>query len=135
MVVAHTVTEARKLAQEYLDTKFGERNGLDVFPDPDDFEWCFLFEWNTKRYYETKDVAYAMGPGSGPIVVIKSTGEAWMMTSSPSFNQQIEEYRRDLMICDRPNAKNSRGSHSASIGPLGPQGPQIKGALPDSECV
>ena len=45
----------------------------------EEHEWCYVFPWNTARYVETRNIADIFGPGGGPIVVVKETGDTWMM--------------------------------------------------------
>lgn len=83
---------AREIADSYLSNYSNSDRPLSLYPDPDDENWCFVFEWNTTRYYETHDISDSIGPGSGPIVVVKSTGNVWMMSSAPGFDIQLTEY-------------------------------------------
>lgn len=84
--------QARQVAEQYLATFSNMERPLALDPEPEDEGWCFVFEWNTARFYQTEDIADAMGPGSGPIVVVKSTGDRWMLSSTPPFKIQLEEY-------------------------------------------
>ncbi|WP_067822758.1 YrhB domain-containing protein [Nocardia inohanensis] len=88
--------QARQRAEAFFQEFTGGRETpYMVYPEPTDHGWCYLFTWNTKRYFETRDIADSMGPGSGPIAVVKATGDAWMLTSAPSFDMQLDRYARE----------------------------------------
>jgi hypothetical protein len=94
-----TIGEARALAQQHLDasgvTEHGQR--LVIFPEDEiveDFGWCYLFHYNTERYVETSDPDDAMGPGAGPIAVVKKDGAIVEMGSAPGYEDRLTEYGR-----------------------------------------
>lgn len=87
--------EAREIAARYLAEALPSATPLALFDsDPDDRGWCYLFSWNTEAYVRTGDMAYNIGPGTGPIAVVKSTGDAWALGSS-FFDHQLENYARE----------------------------------------
>ena len=57
-----------------------------------DVGWAFVFAWNTRRWFETRDPNDAMGPSSGPIVVVKAPASAFVLASAPSFDAQLAHY-------------------------------------------
>lgn len=59
---------------------------------PIDVGWAWVFLWNTERWFRSRDPADAAGPGMGPIVVLKASGAAFPLGSSPSFDQQLLDY-------------------------------------------
>jgi hypothetical protein len=70
---------------------------LVIFPDDEiveDFGWCYLFHYNTERYVETSDPNDAMGPGAGPIAVVKKDGAVVEMGSAPGYEDRLTEYGR-----------------------------------------
>jgi len=86
--------QAREIAQRYLVEQPAGPAPLALFDDaPDDHVWCYLFFWNTAAYVQTGDMAYSVGPGTGPIAVVKATGEAWALGSA-SFDAQLAAYAR-----------------------------------------
>jgi hypothetical protein len=94
-----TISVARALAQRHLDasgvTEQGQR--LVIFPDDElveDFAWCYVFHYNTERYVETNDPDDAMGPGAGPIAVVKKDGAIYKMGSAPGYEDRLAEYGR-----------------------------------------
>jgi hypothetical protein len=94
-----TIGEARALAQQYLDasgrTERGQR--LVIFPYDElaeDLEWCYVFHYNTERYVETNDPGDAMGPGAGPIAVVKKDGAICELGSAPGYEDRLAEYGR-----------------------------------------
>ncbi|GAB0102576.1 hypothetical protein JMUB6875_15440 [Nocardia sp. JMUB6875] len=84
--------QARALAADYLDRFSSEERPLSLYPTSKDYGWCLTFGWNTQRYLETRNMSDSMGPGTGPIVVVKSTGDVWMLSSAPSFDTQLAKY-------------------------------------------
>ncbi|APA97233.1 YrhB domain-containing protein [Nocardia seriolae] len=99
--------QARALAAQYLEHFSSEDRPLSLYPTSKDYGWCLTFGWNTQRYLETRNLTDSMGPGTGPIVVVKSTGDVWMLSSAPSFAQQLEQYAQDHGIgpkADGPSA-------------------------------
>jgi hypothetical protein len=94
-----TINEARTLAQRHLDasgvTEQGQR--LVIFPEDElvtDFGWCYLFRYNTERCVETSDPDSAMGPGRGPIAVVKKNGTIRELDSAPGYEYRLAEYGR-----------------------------------------
>lgn len=91
------IAEARALASEQLATLsklLAPGRPLALFGDEGvvDHGWCFEFPWNTARYVETRNLADILGPGDGPIVVVKSTGDVWVMSSMPDPDIQLATY-------------------------------------------
>lgn len=88
-----TIEEAHRLAQEYLDGYFPPSDPVLLFPDEaaEDRGWCYVFYYNTKRYLETEDINYALGPGPGPVVVVKANSEVWM-TGGGNPEGQLSAY-------------------------------------------
>ena len=77
------IETARWLAAEYTSKCFtGEP--VELFPDEatEDRGWCYLFYYNTKRYLETLDPDDGLVPGTGPVVVVKASGDVWMLGST-----------------------------------------------------
>ena len=86
---------ARELAARYLESFSGQRRTLALYSTVEDHGWCYTFGWNTLRYIETGDIEDAIGPGTGPIVVVKPTGDVWMLSSAPSFDLQLARYSEE----------------------------------------
>lgn len=57
-----------------------------------DIGWAFIFDWNTRRWFETRDPDDAAGPGAGPIVVVKTPASAFALDSTPSIDEQLAQY-------------------------------------------
>jgi hypothetical protein len=92
-----TIGEARALAQRHLDTSGVTEQGqrLVIFPEDElvtDFGWCYMFHYNTERYVETNDPDSAMGPGRGPIAVVKKDGAIHELGSAPGYEDRLAEY-------------------------------------------
>ncbi|WP_405498350.1 YrhB domain-containing protein [Nocardia sp. NBC_00511] len=89
---------ARSLAARHLEGISSPERLLMLFPSSKDLGWCFTFGWNTQRYLETRNMSDSMGPGTGPIVVVKSTGDIWMLSSATSFDEQLAAYAQSRGI-------------------------------------
>jgi len=94
-----TKEEARTIAQQHLDTSgvTEQAQRLVVFPEDElaeDLGWCYLLHYNTERYVETNDPDDAMGPGGGPIAVIKKDGTIYETGSAPGYKEQLADYGR-----------------------------------------
>jgi hypothetical protein len=86
--------QARIVAARFLAEKLPSATPLALFDnDPEDRGWCFLFYWNTAEYVRTRDIAFNIGPGTGPIAVVKATADAWALGSA-SFDAQLDDYAR-----------------------------------------
>ena len=88
------LAEARRAAQAELDRISSPIAPLRLVDDADvaDVGWGWVWAWNTARWFETRDPADAAGPGAGPVVVVKRTGEAFHLASSPSLDEQLAGY-------------------------------------------
>ncbi|MEU5860848.1 YrhB domain-containing protein [Nonomuraea sp. NPDC047529] len=85
--------QATLLAERYLAGFSTAEKPLALYGDEsvDDLGWCFVFPWNTARFIETRDFADVHGPGYGPVVVVKESGDTWMMNGLPE-EQQLAAY-------------------------------------------
>lgn len=88
------LAEARSAAQAELDTFSSDEYPLRLVDDGDvaDVGFGWVWAWNTARWFETRDPADLAGPGAGPVVVVKDSGEAFHLSSTPSFDVQLAEY-------------------------------------------
>ncbi|RFS85507.1 hypothetical protein D0T12_10775 [Actinomadura spongiicola] len=94
------IERAREIAVAYLAGFASSARPLALFENDlaEDKEWCYVFPWNTAKYVETRVPSDSMGPGAGPVVLVKSTGAVWMLASSPPFEEQLAEYRRAHLV-------------------------------------
>lgn len=88
------LTEARGAAEAELARISSAAAPLRLVDDADvaDIGWGWVWAWNTARWFETRDPADLAGPGAGPVVVVKDSGEAFHLASSPSFDEQLAEH-------------------------------------------
>lgn len=88
------LAEARRAAQAELESFSSAENPLQLVEDADvaDIGWAWVYAWSTARWFQTRDPADAAGPGAGPIVVLKDSGETFHLGSTPSFDMQLAEY-------------------------------------------
>lgn len=86
--------EARAAAQAVLDSISSPAVPLRLVDDDlvTDVGWGLVYDFNTVRYFGTRDVGDALGPGFGPIVVVEDTGEAFLLGSTPSYDEQLASY-------------------------------------------
>ncbi len=89
-------TDARTAAQAELDRMSSAEHPLQLVDEQyvADVGWAWVYDWNTARYYETDDIADAIGPGAGPIVVVKGSGETFALGSTPSYDEQLADYAK-----------------------------------------
>jgi hypothetical protein len=82
---------ARAQATEALqEIETGQPLAL-VSPDaPSEYEWCWLYPFNTVRAIETGDIMDTLA--TGPLVVPKSGAEPWVAPSSPPVERWLNEY-------------------------------------------
>lgn len=88
------LAEARRAAQAELDTFSSPEHPLQLVEDRyvADIGWAWVYDWNTARYYQTRDPADGAGPGAGPVVVVKESGQTFHLGSTPSFDEQLADY-------------------------------------------
>lgn len=88
------LAEARAAAEAELATMSSPEHPLRLVEDADvaDVGWGWVYAWNTARWFETRDPADLAGPGAGPVVVVKGSGEAFHLSSSPAFDLQLADY-------------------------------------------
>ncbi|MEU5877722.1 YrhB domain-containing protein [Spirillospora sp. NPDC047279] len=88
------INQARALAEKYLRENGPQSPSVALFDDEfvHDHGWCYEFPWNTVRFIETRDLADIIGPGLGPIVVVKESGDTWLMGGFPDPDQQLANY-------------------------------------------
>lgn len=60
--------------------------------DVADIGWAFVFAWNTRRWFATRQANDAAGPSAGPIVVVKESAVVFALGSTPSFDEQLARY-------------------------------------------
>jgi hypothetical protein len=91
------LAEARAAAQAELDRMSSPTTPLRLVDDADaaDIGWGWVWAWNTARWFSTRDPADLAGPGAGPVVVVKDSGETFHLDSSPSFDEQLADYARE----------------------------------------
>ena len=88
--------EARRVARTVLDGIASADVPLRLVDDADvaDLGWARVYAWNTERWFATRDRSDAAGPGPGPVVV-PADGEAFLLASTPSYDEQLAAYARD----------------------------------------
>lgn len=95
------VDEARRLAAERLREVADPAEPLRLSDDPpDEYPWCWVFRYNTERWYRTGVLTDAVM--AGPLVVDKvpldgppeETGgwPVWQAPSSPPVERWLNEY-------------------------------------------
>jgi hypothetical protein len=83
--------EARRLAAERLRAVADPAEPLRLSTDPpDEYPWCWVFRYNTERWYRTGALTDAVL--AGPLVVSKVDGEVWQAPSAPPLERWLNEY-------------------------------------------
>ncbi len=97
-------SQARAIALQHLTTMSASDAPLALIDDAHvaDVGWGLVYAWNTARWFETRDPADAAGPGAGPIVVIKATGEVFHLGSTPAIDEQLADYARRHGLASPP---------------------------------
>ena len=86
-----TYTEAKKLADEYLNQQdcSEELAYLDEQTLNKEFGWVFFY--TTKKYLETRDFRDSIG-GNAPIIIDKHTGKITVTGTAFDIEHYINEY-------------------------------------------
>jgi hypothetical protein len=90
------LAEARTAAEAELATFSSPDHPLRLVDDGDvaDIGWGWVYAWNTARWFRTRNPADLAGPGAGPVVVVKGSGETFHLGSAPSFDEQLADHAR-----------------------------------------
>ncbi len=87
--------KARELAMAKIRSSWSVRDDEPVIADEatreEDFGWVFFY--NSRRYRETKKMAFALA-GNGPVVVDRVSEAVTMLGSAGGVALQLSEYRR-----------------------------------------
>ncbi len=69
---------------------------LQLAPDDTmaDVGWAWICPWSTRRWFATADPRDAQPPGFGPVVVVKQTGETWLLGTAVPYDEQLAAYAR-----------------------------------------
>jgi hypothetical protein len=57
-----------------------------------DVGWAWVCPWSTRRWFATGDPADAQPPGLGPVVVVKQSGETWLLGTAIPYDDQLDRY-------------------------------------------
>ncbi|WP_167837827.1 YrhB domain-containing protein [Nocardia altamirensis] len=85
---------ARRIAEGVLAQVNTRAEPLALFPEHDcpDLGWAWVYGYTTVRWLRTGDPDAVPPPGGGPIVVVKDTADAWMLSGARDYNKQLIEY-------------------------------------------
>lgn len=86
------LTDARAAAATFLESmETGEPLRLATNDENvADVGWAWVFPWSTARWF---DIGRGRPPvGAGPIVVVKSTRDTWMLGSATPYEEQLKVY-------------------------------------------
>ncbi|MET9311998.1 YrhB domain-containing protein [Kribbella sp. NPDC003505] len=87
------LTEARTAAAVFLRSIEHTGEPLRLAGDDQhvaDVGWAWVFAWSTAQWFETG--AGRPPVGGGPIVVVKSTRDTWMLDSATPYDDQLSAY-------------------------------------------
>jgi hypothetical protein len=83
--------EARRLATDRLREVADPTEPLRLSADPPTgYPWCWVFRYNTERWYRTGALTDAVV--AGPLVVNKADGTVWQAPSAPPVERWLNEY-------------------------------------------
>jgi immunity protein 35 of polymorphic toxin system len=83
--------EARRLASARLREVAVPAEPLRLSADPPaEYPWCWVFHYNTERWYRTRALRDAVV--AGPLVVTKADGAVWQAPSAPPLERWLNEY-------------------------------------------
>jgi len=82
------LAEARDRAADKLRELQDPATPLRLSDDPpDEYAWCWVFGFNTERWFRTGELAD--GAVSGPVVVDKDGGAVWIAPSAPPLERWL----------------------------------------------
>jgi hypothetical protein len=89
------IEEARGRATAKLREVEDAGELLQLFGDDEvaAYPWCWVFPFNTVRWFETR--RFTDGAISGPIVVNKDASETWIAPSAPPLERWLNQYGRE----------------------------------------
>ncbi len=86
-------SEARAVAATFLESVESPGELLRLATDDEhvaDVGWAWVFAWSTREWFDTGEGRPPVG--AGPIVVVKSTRDSWMLGSATPYDEQLEGY-------------------------------------------
>lgn len=86
------LNEAKNIAESYLESLKNScpveiEINLDI---TEEFDFGFVFYYNSKEYWQTKDFAKSLA-GNGPLLVKRDTGELITLPSSRGVKRSLRE--------------------------------------------
>lgn len=87
------LTDARAAAATFLESIESPGEPLRLATDDEhvaDVGWAWVFAWSTKEWFDTGQGRPPVG--AGPIVVVKSTRDTWMLGSATPYDEQLKRY-------------------------------------------
>jgi hypothetical protein len=85
------LTDARAAAATFLESIEPPDEPLRLATDDEhvaDVGWAWVFAWSTKEWFDTGEGHPPLG--GGPIVVVKSTRDTWMLDSATPYEEQLK---------------------------------------------
>jgi Immunity protein 35 len=108
-----TFQEARQIAQaEISKHKFSDDNSLIIVDEEIiEKEYAWIFPYTSKKYWETKDILYAVG-GNGPLFISKLDGQVSNYRTGLSIEGMIDEHKErnklwELLLTEEKIETNS----------------------------
>ena len=88
-----TFEEAKQIAEVQINQQgFSDNDSLIIIDEGiAEKEYAWIFPYTSKKYWETKDMNYAIG-GNGPLFVSKLDGQISTYRTGLSFDGMIEEH-------------------------------------------
>ena len=94
-----TFQEARQIAETAINRQQTLDNDILIIIDEQIIEkdYAWIFPFTSKKYWETKDVNYAIG-GNGPLFISKFDGQISNYQTGQSIDQMIDAYEEENKI-------------------------------------
>jgi hypothetical protein len=87
------LTDARAAAATFLESVESPGEPLRLATDDEhvaDVGWAWVFAWSTAQWFDTGQGYPPVG--TGPIVVVKSTRDTWMLDGATPYEEQLKAY-------------------------------------------
>ena len=93
-----TFQQAREIAAAEISKQWPNDDSLLIIDDLTiDKEYAWIFQYTSKRYWETKDITFAPG-GNSPLFVSKMNGKISSYRTGLSLDEMINEYEEENKI-------------------------------------
>jgi hypothetical protein len=94
-----TFQQARQIAETEINKNqaLGDDSLIIIDDQIIEKDYAWIFPYTSKKYWETKDINYAIG-GNGPLFISKQNGQISNYRTGLSIDQMINEYEEENKI-------------------------------------